>query len=92
MQALQAHLAKCNEARKQRDWLTVLKQSQAAVSAGADSAPQVLHHNNISVTQWQQLYLILFHILSLLTSTYAHASFSISLSKSIPYFKMLVVT
>ncbi|XP_038975666.1 inactive TPR repeat-containing thioredoxin TTL3-like [Phoenix dactylifera] len=39
--ALQTHLAKCNEARKQKDWLTVLKESQAAVSAGADSAPQV---------------------------------------------------
>nr|XP_010937481.1 inactive TPR repeat-containing thioredoxin TTL3 [Elaeis guineensis] len=41
VQALQTHLARCNEACKQKDWLTVLKQSQAAVSAGADSAPQI---------------------------------------------------
>uniref|UniRef100_A0A6I9RTR4 TPR repeat-containing thioredoxin TTL4 n=1 Tax=Elaeis guineensis var. tenera TaxID=51953 RepID=A0A6I9RTR4_ELAGV len=41
-QALQTHLSKCNEARKLRDWQTVLKEIQSAVSAGADSAPQVI--------------------------------------------------
>ncbi|XP_038976276.1 TPR repeat-containing thioredoxin TTL1-like isoform X2 [Phoenix dactylifera] len=41
-QALQTHLSKCHEARKLRDWQTLLKETQSAVSAGADSAPQVM--------------------------------------------------
>ncbi|KAJ0975075.1 hypothetical protein J5N97_017040 [Dioscorea zingiberensis] len=39
--ALQSHLAKSNEARKLRDWQTVLKESCSAAAAGSDSAPQV---------------------------------------------------
>ncbi|XP_078437824.1 inactive TPR repeat-containing thioredoxin TTL3-like [Wolffia australiana] len=39
--ALLSHLGKANEARKRKDWLSVLKEAQSAVSAGADSAPQV---------------------------------------------------
>uniref|UniRef100_A0A1D1XG15 Inactive TPR repeat-containing thioredoxin TTL3 n=1 Tax=Anthurium amnicola TaxID=1678845 RepID=A0A1D1XG15_9ARAE len=38
---LQGHLTKRIEARKLRDWQTVLKEAQSAISAGADSAPQV---------------------------------------------------
>lgn len=41
-QSLKTRIAKCNEARKLKDWITVLKISQSAVSDGADSAPQVL--------------------------------------------------
>lgn len=40
-QTLQQHLAKCSEARRTRDWQTMLTESQAAISFGADSAPQV---------------------------------------------------
>ncbi|XP_058096769.1 inactive TPR repeat-containing thioredoxin TTL3-like [Magnolia sinica] len=40
--ALQTHLCKCQEARKLRDWHTVLKEAECAISAGANSAPQVL--------------------------------------------------
>lgn len=40
-QALQNHLTKCTEARKAKDWKAILKETQAAVSLGADSAPQV---------------------------------------------------
>ncbi|KAL7192574.1 hypothetical protein ACSBR2_024402 [Camellia fascicularis] len=39
---LQVHLSKCTEAKKQRDWNTLLKQIGLATSAGgADSAPQI---------------------------------------------------
>ena len=40
-QALQNHLSKCTEARKVKDWKVILKESQAATSLGADSAPLV---------------------------------------------------
>ncbi|CAA6669580.1 unnamed protein product [Spirodela intermedia] len=39
--SLQSHLAKVNEARKRKDWHSVLKEAQFALSSGADSAPQV---------------------------------------------------
>ncbi|KAG5529437.1 hypothetical protein RHGRI_029981 [Rhododendron griersonianum] len=38
---LQVHLSKCTEAKQQRDWNTVLKETRLAISAGADSAPQI---------------------------------------------------
>lgn len=41
-QSVKSRIAKCNDARKLRDWITVLQESQAAVSDGADCAPQVL--------------------------------------------------
>ncbi|XP_072953053.1 inactive TPR repeat-containing thioredoxin TTL3-like [Typha angustifolia] len=41
-QSVKSRIAKCNDARKLKDWITVLKESQAAVSDGADSAPLVL--------------------------------------------------
>lgn len=40
-QALQTHLNKCNEARKLKDWQTLLQEIGSAISSGADSAPQV---------------------------------------------------
>ncbi|XP_010027845.2 inactive TPR repeat-containing thioredoxin TTL3 [Eucalyptus grandis] len=38
---VQSHLTKCTEARKLRDWNTLIKESRCAISAGADSAPQI---------------------------------------------------
>ncbi|CAK9135415.1 unnamed protein product [Ilex paraguariensis] len=38
---VQAHLNKCTEAKKQRDWNSLLKETGLAISAGADSAPQI---------------------------------------------------
>ncbi|VFQ80081.1 unnamed protein product [Cuscuta campestris] len=38
---LQLHLSKCTEAKKQRDWNSLVKESGLAISAGADSAPQI---------------------------------------------------
>ncbi|XAR73366.1 hypothetical protein NMG60_11007313 [Bertholletia excelsa] len=38
---VQLHLNRCTEAKKQRDWNTILKETQLAISAGADSAPQI---------------------------------------------------
>ncbi|KAG6721945.1 hypothetical protein I3842_03G137300 [Carya illinoinensis] len=40
VKTLQAHLNKCTEARKLRDWNTLIKETERAMSAGADSAPQ----------------------------------------------------
>ncbi|KAG0480008.1 hypothetical protein HPP92_010866 [Vanilla planifolia] len=39
--AMQVLIGKCSEARKLRDWNNLLKESQTAISAGADSAPQI---------------------------------------------------
>ncbi|CAL5368638.1 unnamed protein product [Camellia sinensis] len=38
---LQVRLSKCTEAKIQRDWNTLLKETRLAISAGADSAPQI---------------------------------------------------
>ncbi|KAL5982163.1 hypothetical protein ACLOJK_016232 [Asimina triloba] len=40
-QAVSTHIHKCNEARRLRDWHSMLKEAGCAISAGADSAPQV---------------------------------------------------
>ncbi|XP_074579103.1 inactive TPR repeat-containing thioredoxin TTL3-like [Curcuma longa] len=40
-QALQFHVSKSNEARRLKDYLTMLKESESAASSGADSSPQV---------------------------------------------------
>ncbi|KAL5566656.1 hypothetical protein UlMin_029820 [Ulmus minor] len=41
VRSLQAHLNKCTEARRLRDWNTLIKETELAISAGADSAPQI---------------------------------------------------
>ncbi|KAK1304366.1 TPR repeat-containing thioredoxin TTL1 [Acorus calamus] len=41
-QAVQSHINRCREARRLREWHTVLKEAESAISAGSDSAPQVL--------------------------------------------------
>ncbi|VAI49231.1 unnamed protein product [Triticum turgidum subsp. durum] len=41
-QSVKGRIAKCGDARKVRDWITVLQESQAAVSDGADCSPQVM--------------------------------------------------
>ncbi|KAG4962470.1 hypothetical protein JHK82_039159 [Glycine max] len=38
-QALQNHLSRCTKARKVKDWKVILKESQATISLGVDSAP-----------------------------------------------------
>ncbi|KHN35687.1 Inactive TPR repeat-containing thioredoxin TTL3 [Glycine soja] len=40
-QALQNHLSRCTKARKVKDWKVILKESQATISLGVDSAPLV---------------------------------------------------
>ncbi|PIA25477.1 hypothetical protein AQUCO_11400030v1 [Aquilegia coerulea] len=40
-QGLLSHLNKCTEARRLRDWNTLLKVTNLAISSGADSAPQI---------------------------------------------------
>ncbi|TQE14107.1 hypothetical protein C1H46_000026 [Malus baccata] len=41
VKSLQARLNKCTEARRLRDWNTLIKESQSTILAGADSAPQI---------------------------------------------------
>lgn len=43
VKSLQALLNKCTEARRLRDWNTLIKASESVILAGADSAPQVSH-------------------------------------------------
>ncbi|KAK4485945.1 hypothetical protein RD792_008597 [Penstemon davidsonii] len=38
---VQIHLNKCTEAKRQRDWNTLLKEISLSISAGADSAPSI---------------------------------------------------
>ncbi|PKA48883.1 Inactive TPR repeat-containing thioredoxin TTL3 [Apostasia shenzhenica] len=38
---VQALISKCSEARKKKDWNSVIKESQFAIDTGADSAPQL---------------------------------------------------
>ncbi|XP_071728729.1 uncharacterized protein [Rutidosis leptorrhynchoides] len=38
---LQGHFSRCNEAKKRRDWNTLIKETSIAISAGADSALQI---------------------------------------------------
>ncbi|KAJ4965128.1 hypothetical protein NE237_016977 [Protea cynaroides] len=42
VKAVETHLNRCNDARKMKDWLTLLKESKSTISSGADSALQVL--------------------------------------------------
>ncbi|KAH7415047.1 hypothetical protein KP509_14G024900 [Ceratopteris richardii] len=41
LQTVECHIAKCIKARESGDWHTVIKESDAAVVMGADSAPQI---------------------------------------------------
>ncbi|XP_062083207.1 inactive TPR repeat-containing thioredoxin TTL3-like [Humulus lupulus] len=41
VKSIQIHLNKCTEARRSRDWNTLIKETDLAISAGADSAPQI---------------------------------------------------
>ncbi|XP_062220964.1 TPR repeat-containing thioredoxin TTL4-like [Phragmites australis] len=41
-QSVKSRIAKCNDARKLKNWITVLQESQAAVSDGTDCAPQMM--------------------------------------------------
>ncbi|XVF58961.1 hypothetical protein PTKIN_Ptkin07bG0108400 [Pterospermum kingtungense] len=38
---LQTHLNRCTEAKRLRDWNTLLKETDSTINAGADSAPQI---------------------------------------------------
>lgn len=53
--AVQTHLTKCTEARRLRDWNTLIKETGFAISSGADSAPQVL-----SLDYWTRLVILHF--------------------------------
>lgn len=43
MENIEKHVTKCLEAERALDWSTLIKESEAAVAAGADFAPQVQH-------------------------------------------------
>jgi DnaJ family protein C protein 7 len=41
LEMIEKHLMRCSEAKKVSDWNTIVRESEAAITAGADSAPQV---------------------------------------------------
>jgi len=41
LQVVEKHIGKCGDVRRIGDWKSVLREVDAAVSAGADSSPQV---------------------------------------------------
>ncbi|KAK6934156.1 Tetratricopeptide repeat [Dillenia turbinata] len=41
LQTVEKHLGKCSESRKVSDWRSILKDSDAAIAAGADYSPQI---------------------------------------------------
>lgn len=41
---IQVHLNKCTEARRLGDWNKLIKETNNAISSGADSAPQVSYY------------------------------------------------
>ncbi|PON89164.1 N-terminal acetyltransferase A, auxiliary subunit [Trema orientale] len=41
VKSVQTHLNRCTDARRSRDWNTLIKETELAISAGADSAPQI---------------------------------------------------
>ena len=41
IEEVKRHISKCIEMRKVGNWNAVLRESEAAISSGADSAPQV---------------------------------------------------
>jgi hypothetical protein len=47
-QALQNHLSRCTEVRKLKEWNNLIKETQYAISSGADSGPQVTFLGSIS--------------------------------------------
>jgi tetratricopeptide (TPR) repeat protein len=42
LEMIEKHLMRCSEAKKVSDWNTIVRESEAAITAGADSAPQIL--------------------------------------------------
>jgi tetratricopeptide (TPR) repeat protein len=54
-QTVEMHLSKCAEARKIGDWKTVLKESNAAIMAGADSARQFFASKAEALLKLQRL-------------------------------------
>ncbi|XP_023524644.1 TPR repeat-containing thioredoxin TTL1-like [Cucurbita pepo subsp. pepo] len=41
LQAVERHISKCRDARRLKDWRSVLKEADAAIAGGADSSPQL---------------------------------------------------
>ncbi|CAH1449972.1 unnamed protein product [Lactuca virosa] len=41
LQLVEKHLSKCTDCRRVRDWVGVLRESDAAISSGADTCPQL---------------------------------------------------
>ncbi|MCO5575486.1 hypothetical protein L7F22_029287 [Adiantum nelumboides] len=46
LRTIDEHISKCIEARKRREWQSVIRESDAAVVAGADSAPQIFGYKS----------------------------------------------
>lgn len=40
LQVVERHISRCGDARRVRDWRSMLKEADTAISVGADSSPQ----------------------------------------------------
>lgn len=49
VQAVERHLKRCADVRKIKDWASVMRESEAAIAAGADSSSLVAILNLISL-------------------------------------------
>lgn len=41
LERVEKHIGKCNDARRNGDWRSMLREADAAVASGADASPQV---------------------------------------------------
>eukprot|EP00250_Pteridium_aquilinum_P017663 c23726_g1_i3 orf=508-3402(+) len=55
LQTVERHISRCIEARRVGDWRSVLRESSAAVVAGADSAAQVLGYKSEALLKLHRL-------------------------------------
>lgn len=49
VQALQKHLNRCIQARKLKEWNTLVKETDCAISSGADSSPEVSYFSKFFI-------------------------------------------
>lgn len=55
LQAVEMHLRKCTDARRIRDWKSALRETDAAIAAGADFSPQLFMCRVEALLKLQQL-------------------------------------
>lgn len=56
LQTLEKHLTRCADARRSGDWKSVLRETDSAITAGAESSPLVslYIYSLVCMTYWEQ--------------------------------------